>query len=77
VLVISGMLRQRLGELSDFHLGRVLDHEVCSNLSVVAPELTVCMEAAERLGRPDPTCPRQKANSHKIKVQMEFWVGGR
>jgi hypothetical protein len=29
----------------------VLEHEVCSNLSLLAPELTVCMEAAERLCR--------------------------
>jgi hypothetical protein len=32
-----------------FQLGQVLDREVCSNLSVLAPELTVCMEAADRL----------------------------
>jgi hypothetical protein len=50
-LVVPGVLRERLRELSDFHLGRVLDREVCSNLSVLAPELTVCMEAAERLCR--------------------------
>jgi hypothetical protein len=50
-LLIPGVLAERLRELSDFHLGQVLDHEVCSNLSVLAPELTVCMEAAERLCR--------------------------
>ena len=50
-LLIPGVLRERLRELSDFHLGQVLDREVCSNLSVLAPELTVCMEAAERLCR--------------------------
>jgi hypothetical protein len=50
-LVVPGVLRERLRELSEFHLGQVLDREVCSNLSVLAPELTVCMEAAERLCR--------------------------
>jgi hypothetical protein len=50
-LLIPGVLREWLRELSDFHLGQVLEHEVCSNLSVLAPELTVCMVAAERLWR--------------------------
>lgn len=48
-LVIPGVLRERLRQLSDYRLGWLLEHEVCSNLSVLAPELTVCMEAAERL----------------------------
>ena len=48
-LLLPGVLAARLRELSDFHLGQVLEHEVCSNLSVLAPELTVCMAAAERL----------------------------
>lgn len=50
-LLLPGVLAERLRELNDVHLGRVLEHEVCSNLSVLAPELTVCMEAAERLCR--------------------------
>ncbi len=50
-LLIPGVLRERLCQLSDFQLGQVLDREVCSNLSVLAPELTVCVEAAERLCR--------------------------
>jgi hypothetical protein len=50
-LLIPGVLAERLRELNDVHLGQVLEHEVCSNLSVLAPELTVCMEAAERLCR--------------------------
>src|SRR5271170_3392979 len=51
-LLIPGVLAQRLRELSDFNLGQLLDREVCSNLSLFAPELTVCMEAADRLRRP-------------------------
>jgi hypothetical protein len=50
-LLIPGLLRQRLRELDDFQLGQVLDREVRSNLSVLAPELTVRMEAADRLCR--------------------------
>ena len=48
-LLLSGVLARRLRELGDFQLGQVLDREVCSNLSVLAPELTVCMEVTERL----------------------------
>ena len=50
-LLIPGLLRERLRELSDLELGQVLDREVCSNLSVLAPEITICMEAADRLCR--------------------------
>jgi len=50
-LLIPGVLAERLRGLNDVHLGQVFEHEVCSNLSVLAPELTVCMEAAERLRR--------------------------
>ena len=50
-LLLSGVLAGRLRELSDLELGQVLDREVCSSLSVLAPELTVCMEAADRLCR--------------------------
>jgi hypothetical protein len=50
-LVIPGVLAGRLRQLGDFNLGWLLEHEVCSNLSVLAPELTVCMVAADRLLR--------------------------
>ena len=50
-LFLSGVLAGRLRELDDLELGQVLDREVCSNLSVLAAELTVCMEAADRLCR--------------------------
>jgi hypothetical protein len=50
-LLLSGVLVGRLRELGDLELGQVLDREVCSSLSVLAPELTVCMEAADRLCR--------------------------
>lgn len=50
-LLLSGVLAGRLRELGDLELGQVLDREVCSSLSVLAPELTVSMEAADRLCR--------------------------
>jgi hypothetical protein len=50
-LLIPGVLRERLRGLTDFQLGQVFDREVCPNVSVLVPELTICMEAAERLLR--------------------------
>jgi hypothetical protein len=48
-LLIPGVLAQRLRELSDFNLGQLLDREVCSNLSLFAPEATICLAAVDRL----------------------------
>jgi hypothetical protein len=66
-LLIPGLLRERLRELDDFQLGQVLDREVCSNLSVLAPELTVCMEAADRLCRHGADKPLQPRRSPETK----------
>jgi len=62
-LLIPGLLRERLRELGDLELGQVLDREVCSSLSVLAPELTVCMEAADRLCRHGADKPVQRRRS--------------
>jgi hypothetical protein len=51
-LLIPQALAKLLRELRDFDLGELLDNEVCSRLSILAPELTICMEAADRLRRP-------------------------
>ena len=50
-LLLPAELAKRLRTLTNFHLGELLEHEVCSNLNLLAPELTVCDEAAERLRR--------------------------
>ena len=50
-LLIPAVLAERLREISDHGLTWLLEHEVCSNFSVLSPELTVCMEAADRLCR--------------------------
>ena len=51
-LLIPRASAKLLRELRDFDLGELLDDEVCSRLSILAPELTICMEAADRLRRP-------------------------
>lgn len=51
-LLIPHALAKRLRELRDFDLGQLLDDEVCSTLNLLAPETTICMEAANRLRRP-------------------------
>jgi len=48
-LLIPAELSRRLRLLSDSQIGRLLDEEVCPNLSLLAPEATVCVEAADRL----------------------------
>ena len=68
-LLIPGVLAELLHEISDCHLGRVLEREVCSNMSILAPELTVCTEAVERLRRPSRT-RRLVIRSHSRKVSQ-------
>ena len=50
-LLIPAELSRRLRLLADFQVGRLLDDEVCPNMSLLAPEATVCIEAAHRLRR--------------------------
>jgi len=49
-LLISGELSRRLRLLGNAEIAQLLDDEVCANLSILAPEVTVCVEAALRLG---------------------------
>ena len=66
-LLLSGVLAGRLRELGDLELGQVLDREVCSSLSVLAPELAVSMEAADRV------CRRGADNAHRhLKMARRF-----
>jgi len=48
-LLIPAELSRRLNELGDHQLGQVLEDEVWSYLSLLAPESTVCLVAADRL----------------------------
>jgi hypothetical protein len=54
-LLIPAELSRRLRLLADFQVGRLLDDEVCPNMSLLAPEATVCAEAAHRLRRLMPS----------------------
>jgi hypothetical protein len=48
-LLIPAEVSRRLRLLSDSQIGQLLDNEVCPNISILAPEATVCAEAAHRL----------------------------
>ena len=56
-LLISGELTKRLSKLNDCEIGELLDDEVGARLNIFAPELTICLAAADRL--------RRRANEHK------------
>jgi len=50
-LLIPAELSRRLRLLSNSEIAQLLDDEVCGNMNILAPEATVCIEAALRLGR--------------------------
>ncbi len=50
-LLIPAVLSRRLRLLGNSEIAQLLDEEVCANLSILAPEMTVCVEAALRLRR--------------------------
>ena len=51
-LLIPGELLRHLRQLRNFDIGQLLENEVLPNLNILAPELTICTEAANRLRRP-------------------------
>src|SRR5271168_1656665 len=65
-LLLPAELAKRLRTVSSFRLGELMEHEVCSNLNLLTPELTVCAEAAERLRRM-PWLARRK---HRFNSSM-------
>jgi len=66
-LLLSSELAKHLRTVSSFLLGELLEHEVCSNMSILAPEATVCAEAAERLRRtPWLTGRKHRSNSSTL-----------
>jgi hypothetical protein len=48
-LLIPAELSRRLRLLGNSEIAQLLDDEVCGNMSILAPEATVCVEAALRL----------------------------
>jgi len=51
-LLIPAELKRRMRLLRNSEIGQLLEDEVWSNLSLLCPDATVCMEAADRLRRP-------------------------
>ena len=51
-LLIPAELKRRMRLLRNSEIGQLLEDEVWSNLSLLSPDATVCMEAAGRLRRP-------------------------
>jgi len=50
-LMIPAELSRRLRLLDNSEIGQLLDDEVCARMRILAPEATVCAEAALRLRR--------------------------
>ena len=70
-LLIPAELSRRLRLLADFQVGRLLDDEVCPNMSILAPDATVCVEAAQRLQRLPRTDRRKAARSSRSYRQNQ------
>jgi len=66
-LLIPSELSRRLRLFRDSQLGQLLDEEVCTNMSVLAPEATICAEAVLRLSR---TIPKTRW-SRRSRAQSE------
>ena len=50
-LLVPAELSRRLRLLRNSEIAQLLEDEVCGNMSILAPEATVCVEAALRLRR--------------------------
>lgn len=59
-LLIPAELSRKLRFLTDVQVGRLLEQEVCSHMNFLAPELTVCTEAAERLRKTPSIAGRKR-----------------
>jgi len=60
-LLIPGEMARRLVLLGNSEIAQLLDEEVCANLSLLAPEATICVETAHRLrgAIPKARCARR------------------
>jgi hypothetical protein len=56
-LLIPAELSRRLRLLGNSEIAQLLDEEVCKNMGILAPEATVCTEAALRLRRATDSPP--------------------
>ena len=64
-LLIPAELSRRLRLLGNSEIAQLLDEEVCGNMSILAPEATVCVEAALRL--------RPRAGDAHLMVSVKFY----
>jgi hypothetical protein len=65
-LLIPAELSKRLRLLGNSEIAQLLDDEVCGGMSILAPEATVCVEAALRLRR---TMPKTR-NSIRFRARV-------
>jgi len=65
-LLIPAELSRRLRLLADAEVAQLLDEEVSPNLSLLAPEATVCVEAALRLRRVMPQTRIEKPHGATV-----------
>ena len=65
-LLIPAELSRRLRLLGDSEIAQLLDDEVCGNMSIFAPEATVCVEAALRLRRATDRTKEEAAESKAL-----------
>jgi hypothetical protein len=79
-LLFPAELSRRLRFLTNVRLGVLLEHEVCSNQDFLAPELTVCAEAAERLrrtpwlaGRKHRSNSRMLGGEHLLHAEVSLY----
>lgn len=66
-LLIPAELSRRLRLLGNSEIAQLLEDEVCQNMGILAPEATVCAEAALRLRRPsfqeETLCAKSESQS--------------
>jgi len=65
-LLIPAELSRRLRLLGNSEIAQLLDDMVCENMSILAPEATVCVEAALRLRRARP----KTRNARRLRARV-------
>jgi hypothetical protein len=73
-LLIPAELSRRLRLLGNSEIAQLLDDEVCGNISILAREATVCVEAALRLRR---TSLQEKTRCAKSETQLRSSTSSR
>jgi hypothetical protein len=61
-LCVAGLLKQRLAELPNTAIGHLMFDHVWSELNLLAPAMTICQVATERLLSSSPVVTTEKEN---------------